>query len=246
MSPTGRTFDDNARAVLNESIKKQDSTFKLKYFKLHGVAYASRLILATTGAKWECVFPDDWANTEKKETLFGVLPVLYETTSSGQSIEVPESDAIEHYLSKKFQLYGQDDFDEIKVRAFASSLQSIISYYFLRVAVVRDEGYKEEMMKRFLTEALPPFVATHERHLEANGRNGHYVGDKLSLADIKLTIAVNMIKAVTDDKFVSKEKTPAMWAVWETVSAIPSYVSWRETDSYETVSSGNVRIIGFP
>ncbi|KAF8940349.1 hypothetical protein EDD21DRAFT_361464 [Dissophora ornata] len=242
-----RTFDNNARAAFNESIYKQDSTFKLKYFKLHGVAATVRMILATAGVEWECVFPNDWANVEKKEAIFGVLPVLYETTSAGQTIEVPESEAIENYLSKKFHLYGEHDdaFDEMKVRAFSSSIQALISYYFLRVAVVRDAAYKAVMLERFLTEAMPSFAATHERHLEANGRNGHYVGDKLSLADIKLSLALNMILAVTGDKFVSKEKTPAMWAVWEKVNVIPSLVEWEKTESYQAIAEGNLRILGF-
>ncbi|KAF9436702.1 hypothetical protein BGZ76_003190 [Entomortierella beljakovae] len=245
MSPTARIFDNNARTSLNESILKQDSTFKFKYFKVHGLAASSRLILATSGSQWECVFPEDWANKEKQETLFGVLPVLYETTSSGQQIEVPESDAIEHYLSKKFRLYGNDDFDEIKIRAFASSIQSFITFYLLRVAVVRDANYKEEMLKRFLTEVLPTFLTTHERHLEANGSNGHYVNDKLSLADIKLKIAVDITLKVAGDTFITKEKTPAIFAVWEKVAAIPSYVSWRKTEAYEVVSSENLRALGF-
>ncbi|KAG0370810.1 hypothetical protein BC939DRAFT_448422 [Gamsiella multidivaricata] len=240
-----RTFDNNARTALNESIYNQDSTFKLKYFKLHGMAATVRMILATTGAKWECVFPEDWANKEKSETLFGVLPVLYETTSSGQTIEVPESEVIEHYLSKKFGLYGNDDFDEIKVRTFTSSIQAIITYYFLRIAVVRDAAYKATMTERFLTEALPPFVLTHERHLHANGSNGHYVNDKLSLADIKLALAVEMIVTLTGDRFVSKEKTPALYTVWEKVNVIPSLAEWKKTEAYTVVAEGNLRILGF-
>ncbi|KAG0215118.1 hypothetical protein BGX28_000823 [Mortierella sp. GBA30] len=240
-----RTFENDARAALNENIHKQDSTFKLKYFKLHGLAGISRMILAATGAKWECIFPVDWVNVEKKDTLFGVLPVLYETTASGQTIEVPESDSIEDYLSKKFRLYGDDHFDEMKIRSFASSIKSLTNFYFLRVAVVRDDAYKAVMKERFLTEAVPPFVATHERHLVANGSNGHYVDNKLSLADIMLTLVLSMIQSVTGDQFVSKDKTPAIWAVWETVNAIPSYAEWLKTETYKELHEGNLRVLGF-
>ncbi|KAF9572448.1 hypothetical protein EC968_009926 [Mortierella alpina] len=240
-----RSFQEDVRTTLNESAHRQDSTFKLKYFKLHGIAYTSRLILATSGAKWECVFPDDWANVEKQDTHFGFLPILYETTASNQTIEVPESEAIENYLSKKFKLLGADDYDEVQIRAFASSIQALITYYFLRVAVVRDEAYKAVMKERFLTEALPPFVANHERHLKAAGSNGHYVGNKLSIADLKLTIAISMIINLTGDEFVSKERTPAMWAVWESVNAIPSYVDWKSSTSHEACQEGNMRILGF-
>ncbi|KAF9936471.1 hypothetical protein BGZ65_002356 [Modicella reniformis] len=242
-SANTRTFEEKDRAALIGNIEKQNSSFKLKYFKLHGMAWTVHLILATTGAKWECISPQEWA-AEKNSTLFGVLPVLYETTSSGQAIEIPESEAIEYYLARKFCLYGTDVFDEIKTRSFSSSINAIINYYLYRVAVVKDETYKAVMLGRFLSEALPPFVATHERHLEANGRNGHYVGNKLSLADIKLLIAVDIILALTGDEHVSKEKTPAIWTAYEIVNDIPSLIEWRNTESYKEVAEGNKRNLG--
>ena len=117
---------------------------------------------------------------EKKEAIFGVLPALYETTSSGQEIEIPESEAIENYLAQKFQLLGNDTWDEVKVRSFAGSCQSLSNFYFLRVATVRNNPeYKAIMMERLLTEAVPKFVEVQEMHLNANGNNGHYVNDKV-------------------------------------------------------------------
>jgi len=52
-----RPFDDNVRSLVNESARKKDSTFNLKYFGLHGLAQTCRLILATSGAAWEAIFP---------------------------------------------------------------------------------------------------------------------------------------------------------------------------------------------
>lgn len=52
-----RPFDDNNRSLVNNSIQKQDSTFKIMYFGLHGMAQTCRLILATSGATWEATFP---------------------------------------------------------------------------------------------------------------------------------------------------------------------------------------------
>lgn len=95
-------------------------------------------------------------------------------------VEIPESDAIETYLAQKFQLLGQDTWDEIKIRAFAASCQAVNTFYFLRVATVRDQPeYKAIMMARFLNEAVTKFVEVHEMHLNANQNNGHYVGDKV-------------------------------------------------------------------
>ena len=119
-------------------------------------------------------------NEEKKSTLFGVLPNLFETTLTGEVIEVAESEAIENYLSRKFNLLGNDAFDEMKVRAFCSSIQSASNFLLIKVAGIKDPEVKATMRTQFIDMIVPRFVTYHERHLEANGRNGHYVGDKVT------------------------------------------------------------------
>lgn len=55
----------------------------------------------------------------------------------------------------------------------------------------------------------------------------------MSLADVKLLIAVDIIVAVTGAEFVSEELTPAIWAVYKTVNAIPSMVQWKNSNEYK-------------
>lgn len=119
-------------------------------------------------------------NEEKKTTLFGVLPNLFETTPTGEVIEIAESDAIENYLSRKFNLLGNDPFDEMKIRAYCSSIQSASNFLLIKVAGIKDPEVKAAMRTQFIETIVPRFVTYHERHLEANGRNGHYVGDKVN------------------------------------------------------------------
>lgn len=121
----------------------------------------------------------DWINEEKKNTLFGVLPNLFETTPTGEVIEVAESDAIENYLCRKFNLLGNDAFDEMKIRAFSCSINSVSNFLLMKVAGIKDPEVKATMRTQFVETIVPRFVTYHERHLEANGRNGHYVGDKV-------------------------------------------------------------------
>jgi hypothetical protein len=52
-----RTIDNTTRALFNENALKQDSTFKLLYFKVHALGANPRAILAASGANWECAFP---------------------------------------------------------------------------------------------------------------------------------------------------------------------------------------------
>lgn len=119
-------------------------------------------------------------NEEKKSTLFGVLPNLFEATPTGEVIEVAETDAIESYLSRKFNLLGNDAFDEMKIKAFCCSIQSASNFLLIRVAGIKDPEVKAAMRTQFIETTVPRFVTYHERHLEANGRNGHYVGDKVN------------------------------------------------------------------
>ncbi|KAF8947134.1 hypothetical protein BGZ47_010152 [Haplosporangium gracile] len=240
-----RTIDNTTRALFNENALKQDNTFKIMYFKVHALGANARAILAASGAKWECVFPKDWANEEKKTTLFGVLPNLFETTPTGEVIEIAESDAIENYLSRKFNLLGNDTFDEMKIRAYCCSIQSVSSFLLSRVAGIKNPEVKATMRTQFIETIVPRFVTYHERHLEANGRNGHYVGDKLSCADIKLAVVLVSIISVTGETQVNKQDTPAIWAVWEKVNAIPSYAKWVKSEEYQAIAEGSLQLLGY-
>ncbi|KAF9108652.1 hypothetical protein BGX29_009307 [Mortierella sp. GBA35] len=240
-----RSFDNNTRSLFNENAQKKDSTFKVLYFKVHAMGSNIRAILAASGAKWECVFPKDWINEEKKTTLFGVLPNLFETTASGEVIEIAESDAIEDYLCRKYDLLGDDAFDEMKIRAFASSIQSMANFLLIKVAGIKDPQVKADNRTQFIEVIVPRFVTYHERHLEANGRNGHYVGNKLSYADIKLVVALVSIFSLIGETLVNKQATPALWAVWEAVHGIPSYAAWKKSEDYQAIVEGNMQLLGY-
>jgi hypothetical protein len=72
MAPSNsRTYEEKDRTVIVANIEKQDSTFKLKYFKLHGMAWSVRTILAATGAEWESVFPE-----VKRRFLASIEPAM--------------------------------------------------------------------------------------------------------------------------------------------------------------------------
>ncbi|KAF9571856.1 hypothetical protein EC968_010584 [Mortierella alpina] len=234
-------LSDTSAVAFNEVSSRTDSTFRLHYFPIHGFAYASRLILATTGAKFESSFPKDWL-AEKSTVPFGVLPVLYETVSSSgnedQVLEIPESAAIEHYLSRKFNLLGATPFEETRIHAFVSSANSVISFVFIRIASTKDATHKQEYLEQFASKTAPGWVQPLEAYLKTNGTNGYLVGGKLSLADIKAVIAIEVIKGLTGASIISAEKTPGLWTVWETVNAIPSYVAWRESEAFQRFDAG--------
>jgi hypothetical protein len=47
-----------------------------------------------------------------------------------------------------------------------------------------------------------------------------------------------------EDQYVSKDKTPAIWAVYDKVNTIPSITKWKETEAYQEIAQGNKNILG--
>lgn len=93
----------------------------------------------------------------------------------------------------------------------------------------------DKAFDRFLSEELPLWIETHTKHLKDNGSNGHYVGNKLSLADLKTANIIDHFQFIKDgDKVLEmiKKKSPEIWKVKETVDAEPRLQQWRQSEGY--------------
>lgn len=53
------------------------------------------------------------------------------------------------------------------------------------------------------------------------------------------------IFSVTGETQVNKQVTPAIWAVWEKVNAIPSYAKWVKSEEYQASIEGNMQLLGY-
>ncbi|KAG0017265.1 hypothetical protein BGZ80_008451, partial [Entomortierella chlamydospora] len=101
-----------------------------------------------------------------------------------------------------------------------------------------------EEANKFYTEALPKFIAVHEAHLKKNGSNGHYVGDSITLADIKTTLFIDCVlflrpKGANEVPF-SAEKTPLLWKVRETVDNHPRLAAWKKSQRYQELDASTM------
>ncbi|KAG0359974.1 glutathione S-transferase [Gamsiella multidivaricata] len=232
--------------VLSQAVKSSDSTFKVLYFGLHGRGELIRALLAFAGAKWE-ELTADWP-AQKSHTPFGVLPVVYETTSDGTVLELAESQAIERYLSNKFHLYGKNEYEHHKVEQYFTSIDTVWLAFRPKVIDAAPENRVEEANK-FYDETISKIAAIHEEHLKKNGSNGHYVGDSFTLADLKTAVFVDRIlllrPAGAKEAPFSAEKTPNIWKVYETVNSHPSYAAWKESQRYQELSAGTKGIFKF-
>lgn len=238
-------FNPAQSANVNALAGRRDSTFNVTYFGIHGLGGVTRTLLAISGQKFTTTNPEDWA-TEKPKAPFGQMPLLTETSADGKTtIQIAESDAIERYLSKKFGLLGSDAFEEILVNTFVSNIQALQSMILIKYMTVKDPEIKAASKEALITNNIAPWVKNHEQHLAANGSNGHYVGNKVTLADVKATFLISLIQCVTGEELVSKSKTPAIWAVREELDKIENVAAWKKTEMYKELSEKNFAALGF-
>ncbi|KAF9974516.1 hypothetical protein BGZ73_002074 [Actinomortierella ambigua] len=263
---------------------KVEVRFQLLYLKVHGLAATSRAILAISGLPWESIYPSDWANTEKAQTPFGTMPVLYEThtttittsvdtsrptattttstsatstaaaagegsesssscsprtTTRTTTVQIPESEVIEQYLARKFGLLGQDPWEEVAVLSFYASTKNVMQMYVSKVLTGHlGSEAKAQELRWFVDQDLPAWIALHERWLAENGTNGHYVGDQLSLADIRTAVSVERYMMIPEARdLFSAEKTPGLWAVKQTLDSHERYAAWRASDEYAAIDA---------
>ncbi|KAF9311204.1 hypothetical protein BG003_007675 [Podila horticola] len=221
----------------------KDNKYTMLYLPIHGVVTALRAMLIMSGADYEFAHPTDWSQ-EKSLTPFGSMPVLYEQASSGEILELAELSAIEFYVGQKHGWVGDNLWEQNLVRMYCSSTQSVFDK--LVTTVVRaPKPHQDEMMEIFQQKILPEWVRFHERALMQNGANGHYVGEKLTIADIKTASIIDNLVTISGDVFVSREKTPAIMAVYDAVEKIPKYAEWKATEAWRKYDEGNKALAGF-
>ncbi|KAF9198052.1 hypothetical protein BGZ49_001252, partial [Haplosporangium sp. Z 27] len=249
MAPSVHPYFDPAQATaFNELATKRDSTFEVCYFGLHGFGVIPRMILAAAGANFTSRVPTDWANEDKQHSPFGVMPLLKETSADGKTtIQVAESDAIERYLAKKFGFAGDNAFEENVINTYSSNTSALQLniYYKTWTFFVKDPVQNAENKAQLLNGLVAIWIKNHEQHLSANGSNGHYFGNKTTLADIKTAYVIGLIQHMKPD-LITEETYPALMKVKTTVDAIPSLKAWKETEEYRTFSKENLGFLGYP
>ncbi|KAG0012479.1 hypothetical protein BGZ81_001564 [Podila clonocystis] len=200
-----------------------DSKFELIYFGIQVRAEIPRLMLAYAGANVKYTTAD-WP-AMKQKTRYGSLPALFETTSNGTVLEFAESQAIERYIAKKFNLLGANAWEEHLVNEYVHGLDcELTNHMKVMFASVETRQKEAESFSRDFSK----WIAFIERHLAANGNNGHFVGDKISWADLKATVLVRRLELVWPSGCgVEAPKLPeALVRVAETVKADAKVSAW--------------------
>ncbi|KAF9932148.1 hypothetical protein FBU30_008835 [Linnemannia zychae] len=209
------------------------ASYKLEYFDVSAVGSVPRDILAYGDAQWEDLPLTNWPAEVKAP--FGLFPVLHIKTADGREVQIAESFVIDHYLAKQFGLLGDNEWEEILIKEFHSSSVFLRDRVALRVTWTYKE-VQDKALDGFLKRELPLWIETHTKHLKDNGSNGHYVGNKLSLADIQTANVLDHLKCTyRGDEFIDqiKQASPEIWKVKETVDNEPRLQKWRHSEGYK-------------
>ncbi|KAH7032462.1 hypothetical protein BKA57DRAFT_510691 [Linnemannia elongata] len=221
--------------AMSKILEGKNNEYSLLYFPFHGVVPALRAMLAMSDAKVTFTQPDDWP-VEKKQTQFGHMPILYETDPiTNQTLALTELSVLEEYIGRKYNFLGSNAYETNQILTFNSSTQSLFDKFVTLVVRTADPEIRAKMMETFLTSFIGEWAEFHERALQANvaagiAKTGHYVGEKISLADLKTATVVTVMTKLSGDKFISEEKTPAIMEVCKTVEADERYKKWRASD----------------
>ncbi|KAF9271693.1 hypothetical protein BGZ74_005734 [Mortierella antarctica] len=242
IAPTPTT--NLSSAEISKALDAKDNTFTYYYFKLHTHGATARALLAYAEADWTEIHPSDWFNVEKPLLKFGTLPVLYEHSRDGKVVvEHAEAMGLEIRLARKFGLLGVNAFEETQILGFFSNTRAVMHRH--EEAYFAHGQFRIQDRDEFFNGKLAVWIRTHEAELKKNGSNGHYVGDSVTLADIKTAVALDSLlneqyqfkQFEGIHKLINAEATPNLWKVRETVRAKKSYADWLLSDKYKEISA---------
>ncbi|KAG0060862.1 hypothetical protein BGZ89_011914 [Linnemannia elongata] len=190
----------------------KDLFFSISYWEIAAVGSTARDLLEYAGVKHEKLAPT-YAEWSAGEvpTAFSVMPCLKVKGLNGMEFNMAESEVIDTFLAERFGLLGNNTWEAMTIRTFYTNIH------------------------------LRKFLEDHEFHLQENGCNGHYVGDKLSLADLHLANIIHFYGTVPWAKMALDEfrKYEAVWKVKETVDRVAELDGWRASDEFKRYEKGS-------
>ncbi|KAF9436062.1 hypothetical protein BGZ76_004910 [Entomortierella beljakovae] len=243
-----KTFDldleGNSALLASNNLK-----YRIAYFGIHFAGTSSRGILAYAGADWTPEYPD-WGN-EKSNMPFEVIPVLTIVHPNGKELVLAENVAIDIFLAKQFDLHGKNAWEEALINSFYSSsntmfFQEVMNIFFWESVGKTDEE-KKKYLDTFLNEQLGKWARIHEAHLANNQLNGHYVGSRTTLADIRTTTLLDATEKIVGKErvatIVNETKTPGIIKVRKNVESKASYQTWVTSEEYQKYDAKSANLV---
>ncbi|KAG0078431.1 hypothetical protein BGZ90_005256 [Linnemannia elongata] len=226
---------------------KNPTSFKLLYFPIHSNGATSREILTIAQAEWKNLVPKDWEK-EKEKTPFNVLPVLFVSSPTNKDVVLPEAGVIEQYLANQFDLMGNNEYETNMIKSFHSSAASLHSLHATTVAFIPDREARKKAMEAFRDGPFTQWVAIHDKHLKNNGSNGHYIGNKLTLADIRTSNLIEHLLLQTEGERLAGiiERCSSLRRLRTEVAHDPRVEKWRSSRAYKTLTDATGQYFSDP
>ncbi|KAF9297982.1 Glutathione S-transferase S1 [Mortierella antarctica] len=237
-------FSDHSSAENTKILSDPNASFTVYYWGMTSAGSTARDLLAYGKASWKNV-PitfESWAAGTYK-TPFRSIPTLAIRSEEGKEATLAESIVVDQFLAKRFHLLGDNEWEEFQIKGFYSNIHYLRERSFMNVTWTHADKRKIALEK-FLTKTLPSFIEDHEFHLKANGANGHYVGDKLTLADIHLANVIDHFSHLPAGKTITAifKTSELLWKVKEEVEKNPEIAAWRQTEEWKRFDRYSVEV----
>ncbi|XP_030834935.1 S-crystallin 4 isoform X1 [Strongylocentrotus purpuratus] len=169
--------------------------YKLIYFNARGWAEPARMMFALAG----CEYVDDrfthkeWPERKTDKEMFpiGQAPVLLVDDKV-----IPQSAAISRYLARELNFYGANSLEAAQIDVVLETMADIEDK-MMPLYADQDAAKKAEVLKAFVEITSKPYFTYLEQLIEEAGGK-HFVGNKVSLADIHI---FNMLDMMTNSKY---------------------------------------------
>lgn len=195
-------------------------TYKLSYFAGRGRAEVSRLILAESGVEWEDDRVTDWPGTLKATLITGQMPALY---YDGKPL--CQSGVIHRFLANTFGLMG----DSCLAAAYADMVYETLSEMYFKLPLFEKDAEKKkaETEKHFKDVIMPFLEKLNGKHAAdpEKGNKDHFIGGKLTLADIAIAFFIGEMK---NHKADVVDNLPALAGIVAATNARPNIKAWLE------------------
>ena len=160
--------------------------YSLHYFAVNGRAAISRAILTYAKADWTNILinREDWPTIKKSGLCeFEQVPVL-----EVDGKKMCESNAINLYLGETFNLLGKDSEENYQIYNLLMTHEDL-GKPLSEFMSCKDESKKNEL-KQKIVEKLNFFLGKFEKRYIELGKGKYFLGDKFTLADIFLAVAI--------------------------------------------------------
>eukprot|EP00051_Salpingoeca_urceolata_P027205 m.480421 g.480421 ORF g.480421 m.480421 type:complete len:201 (+) comp21833_c0_seq1:140-742(+) len=149
-------------------------------FKLANIEFEDKHV---TGA--------DWVALRDSNTLpFNSIPVL---EVDGKTLS--QSNAIMMFIGSKAGLVPEDAFQRAKAEEVLCAVEDFISAYIM-TSVRESDKEKVKVMREAMADKHIPFLCERlSRLIEQNGDSGFFVGDSLTVADLKAAALFEMLSS---------------------------------------------------